>query len=268
VGTPGIGPHEGRLTTSACAKAIPRAIASPALIGESASNDVDIAQSHGLSELMRLSRLGLFLGCVAGVLLTPIMALAYFGAYGYSEGESPLAWLAALEKPLRERGLLGPDVETVYDTYGVLFGVALAVAVASLAQTGLVRAGLADVRRRGVQLVLVGLSVVTLGIFGDYAVGNDVIGAVGFALEGIGFLVAAVGAVLLTRAAAQRAGWSTVPAIFAVVAGPACMIVGTVLLGHVPGGPAVPFLMAGLVIATFGHDRAVSGPPRVGFPPR
>ncbi len=141
------------------------------------------------------ARLGVVVGALVGLALTLPFALAFQEAYG-SGGAAGLV-PGGVSPWLFEHGLLGGDAKAVYDRYGVAYLVALGLVTASLL-------ALARPIRGARRVVLVGLVVLCLGIFGDYAVPNDVIGGVGFFLEGVGFLVVVVGVGLVVVGA--RAG--------------------------------------------------------------
>ena len=149
-----------------------------------------------------------------------------------------LDWVPGGLSPwLFDHGLLGGDSKAVYDRYGVAYLLALALVTASLFV-------LARRIREDTRVALVGLVVLCVGIFGDYAVPNDVVGVVGFFLEGVGFLVVAVGVGLVVRSrtgAVVGAG-----ATLAMLAG---MVAGGALTGHVPGGPGLTILLGALAFA-------------------
>ena len=98
--------------------------------------------------------------------------------------------------------------------------------------------------RGGQRVIVAGLVVLCTGIFGDYAVPNDVVGGVGFLLQGIGFLVAGVGVGLLVRG---RAG--ALAGAGAALATLACMFAGGALTGHIPSGPGLTILVGALGFA-------------------
>jgi hypothetical membrane protein len=181
------------------------------------------------------ARLGVVSGALVGLALTLPFALAFQEAYG-SGGAAGLV-PGGVSPWLFERGLLGGDPEAVYDRYGVAYFAALVLVTASLFV-------LARPIRGGRRVVLVGLVVLCVGIFGDYVVPNDIVGGVGFMLEGLGFLVVAIGVGLVVR---ERAG--ALVGAGAALATLACMIAGGVLTGHVPGGPGLTILVGTLAFA-------------------
>lgn len=181
------------------------------------------------------ARLGVVFGAVVGLALTLPFALAFHEAYG-SGGSAGLV-PGGVSPWLFEQGLLGGDSEAVYDRYGVAYLVALGLLTASL---------FVFVRpiRGGRRVVLVGLVVLCVGILGDYAVPNDVVGAVGFLLEGVGFLVVAVGVGLAVRG--RAGGLAGAGAALATLA---CMVAGGALIGHIPSGPGLTVLVGALAFA-------------------
>jgi len=194
------------------------------------------------------ARIGVALGAFLGLALTLPFAVAFREAYdsGGSAGLVP----PGLSPWLFEHGLLGGDAEAVYDRYGVAYLVAIVLVTTSLFV-------LARPICKGRRVVLIGLVVLCAGIFGDYAVPNDVVGGVGFLLEGIGFIVVAVGVGLVVRG---RAG---APAGAAATLGAlACMVAGGALTGHIPGGPGLTVLLGAVAFAILvdvGTDGAANG---------
>ena len=136
------------------------------------------------------ARLGVVFGALVGLALTLPFALAFQEAYGSGEAQGLVP--GGVSPWLFEHGLLGGDAKAVYDRYGVAYFVALGLVTASLF-------ALARPSRGGRRVVLVGLVVLCVGILGDYAVPNDVVGGVGYLLEAVGFLVVAVGVGLVVR---------------------------------------------------------------------
>ena len=186
------------------------------------------------------ARVGVVVGALAGLALTVPFAVAFEEAYGSGGAgflpEDVAPWLF-------EHGLLGGDSKGVYDRYGVAYFLALVLVTASLAV-------LARPVRGGRRVILVGLVVLCAGTFGDYAVPNDLVGGVGFLLEGFGFVVVAVGVGLLIR---ERAGSLT--GAGAVVVTLACMVAGGALTGHIPGGPGLTILTGALAFALLARVR-------------
>ncbi|MFZ1409895.1 MAG: hypothetical protein WAS07_00385 [Micropruina sp.] len=151
------------------------------------------------------------------MLLTPAFALSHYSAYGLPEEEPP-GWLAHLREPLTAAGILDAGSTELYDVYGLLYGAAWILALAGL--VGLLRPAwrtLTPRLRRALAVAVTGLGVVALGIFGDYAPANDIVGTVGFMLTGVGFLTAAVGCGMLgwalrsDRGPARYPPWVWVP---------------------------------------------------------
>jgi hypothetical protein len=69
-------------------------------------------------------------------------------------------------------------------------------------------------------------------------------------LEGLGFLVVAIGVGLVVR---ERAG--ALVAAGAAITTLACMIAGGVLTGHVPGGPGLTILVGALTFTLLANMR-------------
>ena len=193
------------------------------------------------------------------LLLTPAFALSYLSAYA-APGESARPWLAALRDPLLRAGLLDPGSTAVYDRYGLLYLAAWVLALAGLA--ALVRPQLdrsVPRLRRAWVAVLGCLTLVAVGILGDYGVPSDTVGGVGFVLTGIGFVGAALALAFLARALGRDVGAG--PWVVRSVAplGVVSLVGGLALVGHVPSGPGVGFAGAALVLAASrGMSRGVS----------
>ncbi len=190
------------------------------------------------------ARVGVVLGALVGLALTLPFALAFQDAYG-SGGAAGLV-PDGVSRWLFELGLLGRDSEMIYDRYGVAYLVALGLVTVSPFV-------LARPMRGGRRVLLAGLVVLCVGIFGDYVVPNDYVGAVGFALEGVGFLVVVVGVGLVVRG---RAG--AFAGAGAALAALACMVAGGALTGHTPGGPGLTILVGALAFALL-VDRRTDG---------
>lgn len=183
------------------------------------------------------ARLGLGLAAVLGFLLTVPFALAFNEAYDSGRaGVLP----ARVGDWVRDRGLLGADAAAIYDRYGVLYLLALGLATVSFVLV--VRPVAA-----GTRALVAGLLILCAGVLLDYVVPNDYVGAFGFLLELIGFVVVAVAVGLIVR---QRSG--RLAAMAATLAVVACMAVGGVLTGHVPSGPGLTILAGALVVGLSG----------------
>jgi len=188
-------------------------------------------------------------GGFTALLITPAFALSYFSAYAVP-GESPSPWLAALQDTLAEAGLLEPGSETVYDRYGVLYLAAWVLALAGLVALVRPQLGLATPRLRRAWVGVLGcLALVAVGILGDYAVPNDVVGGVGFVLTGLGFLGATVAFALLGYALRRHIGASQGVASSVGALGVVSVVGGMALVRHIPSGPGLGFLLAAIVVA-------------------
>lgn len=194
-----------------------------------------------------LARLALAGGGVAAVLLTPVFALSYFLAYGLPQ-ESPPGWLAQLREPLTDAGLLDGST-VVYDRYGLFYGAAWILALAGL--VGLLGPQwrtLTPRLRRAWTVVVTGLGVAGVGIFGDYAPVSDIVGGVGFVLTGVGFLIAAVGSGLLGWALRRDLGANPVTALGVGALGVVSLVGGMALVGHIPSGPGLGWVVGAIVL--------------------
>ena len=205
-----------------------------------------------------LARLALTLGGAAALLLTPAFALSYFSAYS-QPSELPPGWLAALRGPLTAAGLLEAGSTSVYDRYGLLYCAAWVLALAGFA--GVLRRdwpALSVRRRRAWVVVVTGLSVVAVGIFGDYAPVGDLAGVVGFLLTGVGFLIAAVGSTLLGWELRRDRRLNAMMALGVGVFGVVSLVAGMALVGHIPSGPGVGWVLGALVLGMAGHRPTAS----------
>ena len=210
-----------------------------------------------------LARLALTLGGAAAVLLTPAFALSYFSAYG-QPSELPPGWLAELRGPLTAAGLLEAGSTSVYDRYGLLYCAAWGVGLAGL--VGFLRRdwpALSVRRRRAWVVVVTGLGVVAVGIFGDYAPVGDIAGVVGFLLTGLGFLIAAVGSALLGWALCRDRQLNAMMARAAGLFGVVSLVGGMALVGHIPSGPGVGWVLGALGLGMAGHRPTAQQTPRL-----
>jgi hypothetical protein len=190
-------------------------------------------------------------GGLVAVLITPAFALSYFSTYGMPE-ELPSPWLAELQDPLVEAGLLDPGSTSVYDRYGIVYLAAWVVALAGLVVRVRFQVAQQHTQRlRRTWVVVLGcLALVAVGILGDYAIPSDIVGGVGFALTGLGFLGAAVAFIFLGLALRRVLGISRWAAWGVGALGVVSVIGGTALVGHIPSGPGSGFALAALVVAT------------------
>lgn len=209
-----------------------------------------------------LARLGLAVGGVAAVVLTPVFALSYFLAYGLPQ-ESPPGWLAQLREPLADAGLLEGST-AVYDRYGLIYGAAWVLALAGLVGLLLQEWRAFTPRLRRVWAVVVtGLGVVAVGILGDYAPVSDIVGGVGFVLTGVGFVIAAVGCGLLGWALRRDRGANPLMALGVGVLGVVSLVGGMALVGHIPSGPGLGWVFGAIVLG-LARQRPSGVEPRLG----
>ncbi|MEP7159057.1 MAG: hypothetical protein ABI797_06495 [Chloroflexota bacterium] len=199
-----------------------------------------------------IARLALLLGGLFAVLLTPPFALSYFLSYG-EPNESPPGWLAQLQDPLTNAGLLDAGSTSTYDRYGLLYLAASMLALVGLA--GLLQRQwpgyMPRVRRAWVVLVT-GLGLVALGILGDYGVSSDIVGGVGFLMTGLGFLTAAAGCGMLGWALARDRVASSWTSLRVGAFGLISVVGGMALIGHIPSGPGLGFVGGALFLGVAG----------------
>jgi hypothetical protein len=199
-----------------------------------------------------LARLALTLGGLFAVLLTPAFALSYFLAYDEPD-ESPPGWLAQLQEPLTDAGLLDHGSTVAYDRYGLLYLAAWVLALAGLA--GLLRRARSQITtrlRRAWAVLVTGLGLVALGILGDYGASNDFVGGVGFLLTGLGFLCAAAGCGLLGWALRRDRGAHSWTALAVGALGVVSAVGGLALVGHIPSGPGLGFVCGAICLGLTG----------------
>lgn len=184
-----------------------------------------------------VARFCLVLAAVLGFLVTVPFALAFNEAY--DSGRAGLL-PARVADWARDQGLLGPDAAAIYDRYGALY--LLVLALVTVCFVLIVRPESA-----GTRAIVLGLLILCAGVALDYVVPNDYIGAFGFLLELISFVAVAVAVGLVVRESSGRLAATT--ATLAVLA---CMVGGGVLTGHVPSGPGLPILVGAFVLGVFG----------------
>ncbi|MFQ6171390.1 hypothetical protein ACK8HX_07265 [Oryzobacter sp. R7] len=194
-------------------------------------------------------RWGLALGGLTALILTQACALSFFSAYG-SPDEMPPRWLAAMEAPLSRVAVIAPGSTTVHDLYGLVYLGAWVLGLTGFARGLALRRSSFTVRlRRSWSAVLVGLGLVAIGIFGDYAIPNDMVGGIGFMLTGLGFVATSVALVVLGIVLRRDAAVGLPSAWMVAALGAGSVTGGTALVGHVPSGPGLGFALAALVLA-------------------
>ena len=202
---------------------------------------------------MRLARIGLVVGGLACLLITPWFALAYFAAYGGTD-EIPPPWKDWVDWPV----LISGDAEAVYNRYGVIFGVGLLVVVVSLA--GLVRRSTVKDSgiRRSWMLIVGGLGAVAFGSLLEYGFGDYIDPSFGFSAELLGFVAVMIGTGLLGRFLRKEADLGTVASVGVGISGFLAVAIGVVLVGHLPSGPALIPLIAAVIFGLTGLPKLCS----------
>jgi hypothetical protein len=184
------------------------------------------------------ARIGLVVGGSVCLVLTPPWALAYQRAYGAGEGETINAWIKQFDWLSWVSGL---DAISTYERYGAMFGFALAVVAFCLAVVVRSRKGKGKWERRGWLVTIGGLGVEAVGSMSDE-----------WGLELLGLLLIMIGTPILGWALRREAGVGFIQAIGIALIGPLGVIVGTVVNGHIPGGPATPIIIAAMIIGITG----------------
>jgi hypothetical protein len=196
------------------------------------------------------ARVGVVVGGLVCVTVTPQFALAYFRSYGFREGEIANAWIRQVDWPTWVSGL---DAIATYKRYGVIFGFALAVVVFSLAVVVHSRKGKGKWERRGWRVAVGGLGAVAIGSLSEYGISEDLFDAGnGFGLELLGFLLIMIGTPILGLALSREAGVGRIKAVGIALIGPIGVIGGLVINGHLPSGPAMPIIVAAMVVGITG----------------
>ena len=110
-------------------------------------------------------------------------------------------------------------------------------------------------RREGVAwgFIYGGLAVVAVGSLGEYGIGGDSIAvAIGFAMEGLGFLVVAVGVARLAWALRANGSAGLKASIAIGVGVPVGMVAGLFLVRHTPSGPTALLFVGAVAIGLVG----------------
>lgn len=197
---------------------------------------------------VRWERIGLVAGGLVCLLLTPWFALAYFSAYGVSAGETPPSWADWFEWPT----LITADTPvSLYNRYGIIFGVALAVLVISLA-VAVSREVVGTGLRTAWTVITAGLGAVAVGSILEYGFGDLVDPGWGFGLENLGFLTVIIGTVLLGVFLKREDRAGVAASSVVAVSGLIAVAVGLLLIGHLPSGPALLPILGCVVIGFTG----------------
>jgi uncharacterized membrane protein len=196
------------------------------------------------------ARVGLVVGGLVCLAVTPQFALAYQRAYGAREGETVNYWIKQVEWPTWVSGL---DAIATYKRYGIIFGFALAVVVFCLAVVVRSRTGKGKWERRGWRVAVGGLGAVAIGSLSEYGISEDLFDSSnGFGLELLGFLLIMIGTPILGRALHKEAGLGRIKAIGIALIGPIGVVAGLAINGHLPGGPAMPIIVTAMIIGITG----------------
>ncbi len=196
------------------------------------------------------ARVGLVVGGLVCLAVTPQFALAYQRAYGAREGETVNYWIKQVEWPTWVSGL---DAIATYKRYGIIFGFALAVVVFCLAVVVRSRTGKGKWERRGWRVSVGGLGAVAIGSLSEYGISEDLFDSSnGFGLELLGFLLIMIGTPILGRALHKEAGLGRIKAIGIALIGPIGVVAGLAINGHLPGGPAMPIIVTAMIIGITG----------------
>lgn len=209
-----------------------------------------------MKAVMSWDRVGLVVGGVTCLLVTPFFALAYYPAFA-SFGEVPPPWAAWLTWPEIVTG----DPVMVYNTYGTVFGIALLVVVVSLASLVRDTTAPGSSVRRSWGVVVGGLAAVAVGSILEY--GFEILS--GFLIEIVGFLILIVGMITLGFSLRRDVGSKPWKSLLVGVSGLAAVVVGVALVGHLPSGPAFVPVAASVLIGLTGLPFAattISAPAR------
>jgi len=183
---------------------------------------------------MTWERAGLVVGGLVCLVVTPWFALAFFPAYGAS-GEVPPPWAEWIDWPTLISGSTAVDT---YNRYGVIFGVSLVVVALSLAVLARRSTDSGSGVRRSWNVIAAGLGAVAVGSLVEYGFGSVVDASYGFLIENLGFVVVIVGTVLLGVSLRREAGASRPVSAAIAASGLVGIIIGILLVGHLPSGAA------------------------------
>jgi len=204
-----------------------------------------------------VARIGLVVGGLVGLVVTPSFALAFYPAYGSEFGEPLPPWSEFVDWPVL---FSGSDPVDTYNRHGIVFASALLVVVLSL--TALIRTIHPDrvQTRRSGRVIVGGLGAVAVGSFLEYGFERYLDASFGFLLEALGFLAVIIGMILLGVSLRQEAGLGIPAAVAIGASGFVGTIIGIGLVGHLPSGPALIPLVTAVVIGFTGLPAAARQP--------
>jgi hypothetical protein len=136
--------------------------------------------------------------------------------------------------------------------YGVIFGVSLVVVALSLAVLVRRSTDSGSGVRRSWNVIAAGLGAVAVGSLVEYGFGSFVDASCGFLIENLGFVVVIVGTVLLGVSLRREAGASRPVSAAVAASGLVGIIIGILLVDHLPSGAAFVPLIACVVFGFTG----------------
>lgn len=198
-----------------------------------------------------IARFGLVVGGLVCLAVTPQFATAYYFAHGRGGGETPPPdWISGIGWPSLFSGF---DNVSTYNSFGLVFGFGLLVVAVSLGVVVRGRTGKGPWERRAWWMVVGGLGAVAVGSLSEYGIPEDVFDpGNGFALELLGFMVVALGTILLGWAVHRESGVGAVASTGIALIGPVGIVVGTAVIGHLPSGPASFLMVASIILGVTG----------------
>lgn len=197
------------------------------------------------------ARVGLVVGGLVCLVVTPQLTTTYYFAYGRTGGDPPPPeWLSNVGWP---NWFDGSGAVAEYKSYGVVFGCALLLVAVSLGVVVGKRSVKGRKERRAWRLIVGGLGAVGVGAVSEYGIPEDLLDpGNGFGLELLGFLVVIGGTLFLGWALYREAGLGAVACLGIGAVGPVGIALGFSLIGHIPSGPAAPLVITAILIGAVG----------------